>query len=113
VNAATANADPDRFVSPQRLDFNRSPFRTAPFQSRRQTTKGTAPRPGFEPGTPSLEARHDVRFTTGAGSGKRGSRTLTTSRSRALAERPGNPYPAAFRQRVPPAGLEPAVNASV
>src|SRR6516165_11498188 len=27
---------------------------------------GGLPRPGFEPGTPSLEARRDVRFTTGA-----------------------------------------------
>src|SRR5262249_7509195 len=33
------------------------------------------PRPGFEPGTPSLEARHDVRFTIGAR--KRQARTAT------------------------------------
>jgi hypothetical protein len=30
------------------------------------SAKGGAPRPGFEPGTPSLEARRDIRFTIGA-----------------------------------------------
>src|SRR5258708_3850013 len=31
-----------------------------------QCGRVSIPRPGFEPGTPSLEARHDVRFTTEA-----------------------------------------------
>src|SRR4051794_19142018 len=43
-------------------------------------------------------------------SGRRGSRTLTTLRSHALAERPGDPYPAASRG-VDPAGVEPALPA--
>ncbi len=45
-----------------------------------------------------LEARNDVRFTIEA-SGRRGSRTLTALRPHGLANRPGNPYPAALRIR--------------
>ncbi len=45
----------------------------------------------------SFVARYDVPFTTGATSGRRGIRTLTPLRARCLANRSGNPYPAAFR----------------
>jgi hypothetical protein len=44
-------------------------------------------------------------------SGRRGSRTLTALRPHGLADRPGNPYPAAFRRSVDPAGVEPALPA--
>lgn len=71
-----------------------------------------APRPGFEPGTPSLEARHDVRFTTGAEA--EGERVeLTSPRGRTtLAPWPGQPYPAALRPTVDPPGVEPGSHPS-
>ncbi len=58
------------------------------------------PRPGFEPGTPRSKRGMMVRFTIGASSGRQGSRTLISLGRTALAERPGQPYPATF-QRVP------------
>jgi hypothetical protein len=39
-----------------------------------------------------------VRFTIGASSGRQGSRTLISVGRTALAERPGQPYPATFHQ---------------
>jgi hypothetical protein len=47
---------------------------------------------------PSFEARHDFRFNIGAMSGRQGSRTLISVGRTALAERPGQPYPATFRK---------------
>src|SRR5262245_33543403 len=44
-------------------------------------------------------------------SGRRGSRTLTTSRPHSVPHWRGNPYPAAFRSSVDPAGIEPALSA--
>ena len=55
------------------------------------------PRPGFEPGTPRSKRGMIVRFTIGASSGRQGSRTLISVGRTALAERPGQPYPATFR----------------
>ena len=54
------------------------------------------PRPGFEPGTPRSKRGMIVRFTIGASSGRQGSRTLISVGRTALAERPGQPYPATF-----------------
>src|SRR5438105_4602595 len=56
------------------------------------------PRPGFEPGTPRSKRGMIVRFTIGASSGRQGSRTLISVGRTALAERPGQPYPATFHQ---------------
>ena len=58
-----------------------------------------APRPGFEPGTPRSKRGMIVRFTIGASSGRQGSRTLISVGRTALAERPGQPYPATFLER--------------
>src|SRR5439155_25163978 len=55
------------------------------------------PRPGFEPGTPRSKRGMIVRFTIGASSGRQGSRTLISVGRTALAERPGQPYPATFQ----------------
>ena len=69
--------------------------------------EGTAvPRPGFEPGTPRSKRGMMVRFTIGASSGRQGSRTLISVGRTALAERPGQPYPATFHSVDPP-GIEP------
>jgi hypothetical protein len=46
-----------------------------------------------------------VRFTIRASSGRQGSRTLISVGRTALAERPGQPYPATFQ--VDPPGIEP------
>ena len=46
-----------------------------------------------------------VLFTIGASSGRQGSRTLISVGRTALAERPGQPYPATFQ--VDPPGIEP------
>src|SRR5262249_32729740 len=54
------------------------------------------PRPGFEPGTPRSKRGMIVPFTIGASSGRQGSRTLISVGRTALAERPGQPYPATF-----------------
>jgi hypothetical protein len=64
------------------------------------------PRPGFEPGTPRSKRGMMVHFTIGASSGRQGSRTLISVGRTALAERPGQPYPATFHQVDPP-GIEP------
>ena len=56
------------------------------------------PRPGFEPGTPRSKRGMMVHFTIGASSGRQGSRTLISVGRTALAERPGQPYPATFHQ---------------
>jgi hypothetical protein len=58
----------------------------------------SAPRPGFEPGTPRSKRGMMVPFTIGASSGRQGSRTLISLGRTALAERPGQPYPATFRK---------------
>jgi hypothetical protein len=47
-----------------------------------------------------------VHFTIGASSGRQGSRTLISVGRTALAERPGQPYPATFHSVDPP-GIEP------
>ncbi len=56
------------------------------------------PRPGFEPGTPRSKRGMMVHFTIGASSGRQGSRTLISVGRTAFPERPGQPYPATFRQ---------------
>ena len=70
-----------------------------------------APRPGVEPGTPRSKRGMMVHFTIGASSGRQGSRTLISVGRTALAERPGQPYPAALPTEVDPAGVEPALPA--
>ena len=62
-----------------------------------QTPSIPIPRPGFEPGTPRSKRGMMVPFTIGASSGRQGSRTLISVGRTALAERPGQPYPATFR----------------
>src|SRR6185295_6799371 len=59
----------------------------------------------FEPGTPRSKRGMMVHFTIGASSGRQGSRTLISVGRTALAERPGQPYPATFQ--VDPPGIEP------
>ena len=56
------------------------------------------PRPGFEPGTPRSKRGMMVHFTIGVSNGRQGSRTLISVGRTALAERPGQPYPATFHQ---------------
>ncbi len=56
-----------------------------------------------------LEAGSDLRFTIEAMSGRQGIRTLTTFRPRGLADRPGKPYPATFRNSVDSPGIEPGL----
>ena len=54
----------------------------------------------------SVETRDDLRFTIGPKSGRHGIRTHMTRRSRGLADRPGEPYPATFRMSVDPPRVE-------
>ena len=66
-------------------------------------------RPGLEPGTPSIEARHDVRFTTGAKERKArdlNPHGLAAARFSRPARQPVSGYPP---YRVDPAGVEPAL----
>src|SRR5262249_47779408 len=65
----------------------------------RSAEVGLALRPGFEPGTPRSKRGMMVHFTIGASSGRQGSRTLISVGRTALAERPGQPYPATFLRK--------------
>ena len=69
---------------------------------------GTNKHPDTRTRNPKLETWDDVRFTIGA-SGRQGSRTLISVGRTALAERPGQPYPATFRftLSVDSPGIEP------
>src|SRR5438552_6493668 len=59
------------------------------------------------PKNPTSETTDYGPRTTDRISGRRGTRTLTPLRAHGLANRPGQPYPAALREEVAGLGLEP------